>query len=281
MTVSEQTFYILLSVLTGFVFAWDIVSVAAIYRTKRTPRTARFLTCALISFECVGLLSLDMDKYISNMDISPLFRLHIIVLGLLIYTTILLMAFERLSFLNATNVFHNNDFRHKLITRLAICLWMVEVIAIFTFRMLVCGNSISCANATQKTVRVTNFVILLIADGLGVLTFYHLRTNAHVLHGPIFSARATTILFLYIAIYTLFSAVLAIGFLLSLAAHLPQMYHVIGLIACVIEPIIYVYWYKESRMELMKLFSVCFPKLTTVTERMRIDIFNIPTYPQH
>lgn len=280
-TVSDYRYHICVSVLSGIVITWDIVSLAAILKTKRTPKIPRFLTCGLISLETVGLISFDVLLYISHLNEARLLRFHIITLGVLIYTTILLMAIERFTLLTANNVFHNNGKREELFTRITLCLWSLEVIFMFILRFLVCRDTYPCAKHLNWAARITMTVFLLTADILGVLIFTQLRTSVNVLQGPMLRAKATVTTFVYMAIYTIFSALLALGFIFSFAEQFEYTYILLGVIVCVLDPVIYVFWYKESKMQLLFFFRICHPKIAVAAERMRFKIFDIVAYSQH
>ena len=51
----------------------------------------------------------------------------------------------------------------------------------------------------------------------------------------------------------------------------------IKLVNCFIDPFIYIIWFRETRMEILKLFQVFCPSLKPKIEQMRVEIFNIQT----
>ncbi|KAL4217147.1 hypothetical protein ACF0H5_023601 [Mactra antiquata] len=54
----------------------------------------------------------------------------------------------------------------------------------------------------------------------------------------------------------------------------------ISLMNCLLDPLWYVLWFRECRLEALKILSTCNHKLLPKAEEMRMEIFNIVTSPQ-
>ena len=52
----------------------------------------------------------------------------------------------------------------------------------------------------------------------------------------------------------------------------------ITLVNCYIDPLIYVIWYKETKLELLKVAQTCLPRLKPKIQKMQTAIYNIQIY---
>ncbi|KAH3862963.1 hypothetical protein DPMN_025939 [Dreissena polymorpha] len=89
--------------------------------------------------------------------------------------------------------------------------------------------------------------------------------------------KATSIVFLYLVIVIVTSVAYLILILFSKLEYalIRQSTDIILNINCLLDPCVYVIWYRECRMEILKMFSTCFPGLKDRIETMRHEIFFI------
>ena len=59
--------------------------------------------------------------------------------------------------------------------------------------------------------------------------------------------------------------------------YLSEIVDYCNLLNCIIDPLIYVVWLRETLFEILKMIQVIFPFFGKTIENMRIDIFNITT----
>ena len=59
--------------------------------------------------------------------------------------------------------------------------------------------------------------------------------------------------------------------------HLAEIANYCNLMNCIVDPLIYVIWLRETRLQILKMVQLIFPYFKKTIEDMRIDIFNIPT----
>ncbi|KAH3790314.1 hypothetical protein DPMN_168512 [Dreissena polymorpha] len=101
-----------------------------------------------------------------------------------------------------------------------------------------------------------------------------MRPNVSVKH-----YKATSAVFVYLVIIILTSA----GYLLVIKLNLSHVALRFGLdiittVNCILDPFVYVLWFKECRMEMLKMLSVCLPYVPSLERRienMRKDIFHM------
>ena len=91
--------------------------------------------------------------------------------------------------------------------------------------------------------------------------------------------KATSAVFVYLLIITMTS----IYYLLLIFLNLSHVNLRFGMdigatVNCILDPLVYVFWFRECRMEILKMFTVCLPYLPSLErriEQMRLDIFHI------
>lgn len=282
---SEAFTDILSSVFSIFVVIWDIVSIAAICRTKRTPRSARFLTIALISFEAIGLFFLSVASYVKGKISERVFISLQLTLGVLVFTTMFSMAVERLAVLTSTS-FHDFNFRYKRIRHFVIFVWSAEIIIMILLpffknsktptddRQWWYGVYMACQSVM---IALLSLSILLCAATV-ILVREKLPTS---IGPPRPKIKATKTLVLYLLFHTVIVLYFVFNLIFPVRSKQFKIYHVSWLLCCIFDPLAYVFWFRECRMELLKLATYFFPSLDKRVEHMRYDIFNITTYRQN
>ena len=53
---------------------------------------------------------------------------------------------------------------------------------------------------------------------------------------------------------------------------------IITLVNCYVDPLIYVIWYKETKLELLKVAQTCLPRLKPKIQKMQTAIYRIQIY---
>ena len=91
--------------------------------------------------------------------------------------------------------------------------------------------------------------------------------------------KSTTLVFFYLIAVIL----TGIGYVLVMAQGLdsrPQRLFIdtVNMFNCVVDPCMYVLWFRECRMEMLKIVALLFPRLSINVEKMRNDVFDVVTY---
>lgn len=283
---SEAFTDIFSSVFSIFVVIWDIISIAAISRTKRTPRSARFLTIALISFEATGLFFLSVAKYVKDKISGCVFISLLLTLGVLVFTTMFSMAVERLAVLTSTS-FHDFHFRYKRIRHFVIFVWSAEIIIMILLPFS--KNSKTLTDDRQwwygiyltcQSIMIALLSLSIVLCAATVILVREKLPTSTGLPRPSRKIKATKTLILYLLFHTVIVLYFIFNLIFPARGQQFKIYHVSWLLCCIFDPLAYVFWFRESRLELLKLATYFFPSLDKRVEHMRYDIFNITTYKQ-
>ena len=259
---------------------WNIISIVVIIKTKKTPQTARFLTCVLLSTETGGLVVLVIESFVEDLETTRILWHLVFTHALVICSTILIMTVERLVVLTSTHV---QDVSHRLkkLKRIAIFIWCSEVVMAYLLRYCICRKAdIPRRCDTNNIIRVISVILILISNASCVITYVLLRVKqgAILLNRPKTRAKTTIMLFCYILTHTLCMSLMLLGFAFVPNQTFPVFFQIMNILICLTESLMHVFWFMESRMELLKLLSFLIPKCKNRVEIMRIEIFDIVTY---
>lgn len=281
---------------------FDAASLVAIRRTKRTPPNCRFLAMGLAVFDWLTMLGNYSRLWIER-DIPRLF-VERLTFGcvILAYNTVALMTFERVFlFTNVTCFFrylsHGNW--RVISTVVWISVFVVAVLlrfilCTFVYRELRTG---SCYRTTSYIyASVISLVVTLATIGC-VKLYFLVRSKSRRWRHPANRAvqgdtqcdaygawnrgsyhrdRSSNLIFTYML--TILLGI--IGFLCFLAAgHAGDKFFsgmfVLSTFNCLANPCLYVFWFRECRMELLKICAGCAPRLQNKVDIMRMEIFDI------
>jgi len=238
-----------------------------------------------------------MSTYFIMLHVYVSFQIQVITVcfTFLAYMTIAFMSLERLI------IFHSPHFylRHcspKTVRRIVCAYWLILSVVYFSVRFGICF--LLTPNATVQDVTSTcNYIsysmfFFVIFFSITVSTTCYIKiyriVKAENVGGPsgqyystarsIHQYRATSIVFLYllsvIGTSLLFIVLLLLNKRLSLDEF--RLFNdIINSMNCIIDPCLYVVWFKECRMELFKMMCSCLPSFTGRVEDMRRSVFQV------
>ena len=265
------------------------ISFFGIMRTKRTPYSTRILSICLLVFDCSFLICSGTAKLFNYNDI---FVVQQAARGFQTssHMLILVMAMERVFALNWPYVYIKVVTRRR--TRIicaGVCLF--AVIQYLLVRGVGCyarGKFVNCGMVLQVYF-VAVSVILPILSFICYYKIYRIvrqHTSGHSLKYSLTQYKGTMVSFIYL-INATFSIIVYIGMAVVYAlrvANGAKEDGVVGfytdslnIIDCIVDPLIYVVYFRETRFEILKMLQTCCPFLKAKVEDMRIEIFNTTT----
>ena len=266
-----------------------LVAFVAIYRTRKTPYSTKLLAMGLLFYDSMFLISAGICKLFSYNDI---FIAQNLVRGFQIAAQIIVavMACERLLVLNWPYIYLRVA-TDRLVKNICLGVIATSFLQYVAFRGLACYS----VNRFMYCGKPMSFYYSLLSFLLPVLSFISFGKIYKIIHrkrsGPRYGKimtqyKGTVVSFVYL-INSAF--VLIVYFGLSVAHYFVTINGLIGdgqvsaladcvnVVSCIIDPLIYVIWFKETQMEVLKMIKVCSPFARANAEAMRIDIFNIIT----
>ena len=265
------------------------ISFFAIIRTKRTPYSTKILSICLLIFDCSFLICSSTAKLFKYKDIYVVQQAargfqsssNIIILG---------MAFERVFALNWPYIYIKVVTKRRTrLTCIAVCLF--AVLQYVVVRGLGCyarGRFVDCGMVLQ-----VYFVLLTITlPLLSFICYYKIYTIVRQKgsqQNPKYSLsqyKGTMVSFIYL-INASFSIIVYVGMAVFYTVRTSQGVKEDGLVAiytdslniidCLVDPLIYVVYFRETRFEILKMLETFCPFLKSRTENVRLEIFDITT----
>ena len=263
----------------------NLVSSVAIYRTKNTPYATRLLSLAMLYCHISFLILSGCSKLIAFKEFDVFKHLtrgfHIsaqcIVCGMAVER--FLLIHKPYKYLKVTKK------RTKIICS---SVAMISLLQYMLVRGLGCyarGLFVTCG-MFMKIYYVGIVVILSLVSYVCYCSVFRItcRKNREitVIEHHLLSHKGTMASATYL-ISTTINAVAYLGLAISkvkmtidgIQTDLNLLVDSVGIVNCYIDPFIYIIWFRETRMELLKLIHVCCPRLQPKIEMMRIEIFNI------
>lgn len=271
-----------------FCMCFTGVSLLAFARTRQTPRTARFLSSALLVFDLLTTFSFTVRKVTSDKKTNILVEFVGIGWSFLAYLNIAIMSFERLIVFQWPN-FYLRHVTYAVAKVAAFITWTLFVtfyLIFFSICMLeddprtfaICLKQVTTAfiQVTFPTVVFLSSVCyLLILFIIRKQTYRTLSERSHTTK----MYRSTVVVFLCLVNFV-FTTSLFLGFsAFTVNIDVRRLtLDALSMINGLFDTCLYVLWFKECRMELLKIVSLCVPKLKQNIDSMRVQIFNIVTY---
>ena len=278
------TEYIVIYYVASFVTIFlCLVIFAGIARTKKTPYPTKLLCMGLLSYNCLFLIVANVSKLFSHEDSLLLRHLS---RGFQTAAKILVafMAYERFFVLNWPYIYLKKS--KKLIRN--VCL---SIIALSFLNFALLKGTICYARGQYY--KCLGNIYLPVASALILVSSFAVFTQIYtVIRRKALAARqykATIVSFLYLVNCTVF-----MGLYLGLSVYsafvwasdetpvpdgwLHQLSDVIYVVNCITDALIYGLWFREVRLEILKVVAVCFPSLESYVEQMRLDVFAVAVY---
>lgn len=265
------------------------VSFIVLNRTRHTPRTARFLSSTLLVFDFIAALMYAIRKLVEDVNWNYMFQLSAMGFSFLGYINIAIMSVERLV------VFHWPNFYLRKVTfspfrKLCYAIWVTyesvwafECIACYTFigdskrETAFCFTSVLQRHMRFVFLTTTTIACLCLIKISFIIASQSKKTSGKMNTRQ--NNRSTVVVFICIINYVVTTiCVFAITFLIK-EVHIRRMCNDLLMLANgLVDTCAYVLWFRECRLELLKILSCLFPSLKTKAEEMRIRIFDISTF---
>lgn len=276
------------------VFIFDITSLVLINRTKRTFKNTRFLTTSLVGFDGLSTVALFFRLFVNNVDILIRLREVGFYCLLFVYVTVFMMCVEQLILITAPTKYMMY-FRYASVKRFAVGTWLSMFGGVVTTQWVKCGlrfhitpDYFACQTIVFKMSSILIFVINIASGAIYIKIiqtiwsiYRRYRTMGSYWTGqkyirPPLHLRNTKLVFAYFITLTSMIIILLMWYVFGKTDETLRLaIDVTIMLSAIVDPCLYVFWFKESRFELLKLLSVCKPSLRSKIEPMRIEVFNI------
>lgn len=265
-------------------------SLVALYRTRQTPRTARFLAAALLVFDFLTNLFLQSRKFAVNFRGSLMLQFFGNGSSFLSYLTIAVMSIERLIVFQWPN-FYLRLVSFPVFKRVSVIFWTLYL------GSWICGigycfivnDHLDSAIADCADVVMIRYVVITcpLSTFVSAVCFLQIaviirkQTEKVMKKGrSIQHNKSTIVVFFCLLNYVATSICYAIIMFVTNTDHQRRrvFMDILMMMNGLIDTCVYVLWYKECRLELLKMFANICPCLEDKIERMRINIFDVITY---
>ena len=257
-----------------------LVIFAGIARTKKTPYPTKLLCMGLLSYNCLFLIFAGVSKLFPH---EESFLLRNLSRGFQMAAKILVafMAYERFFVLNWPYIYLKKS--KKLIRNVCLTIIVLSFLHFALLKGTICyarGQYYKCLGNIYLPV----VFVLILVSSFAVFTQIYTLTRRKSL--PARQYKATIASFLYLVNCTVF-----MGLYLGLSVYnaffwakdeapvpdgwLYQLSDVIYVVNCITDALIYGLWFREVRLEILKVVAACFPSLESYVEQMRLDVFAI------
>ena len=252
----------------------------AIARTKKTPYPSKLLCIGLLCYDCLFLPCASVSKLFPH---EESFLLRNVSRGFQTAAQIIVafMAYERFFVLNWPYIYLKTS--KTLIRKVCLCIIALSFLQFLLIKGLGCfalGRYRNCIGTFYFP------VICLLALVSSFAVFIQIYTIIRRKALAIKQYKGTIATFMYLVNSSCF-----IGLYLGLSLYktvlsandevptgwLVQTADVVYILNCIIDALIYGLWFKEVRLEILKLISVVFPYLRSYIDKMRADM-NAITY---
>ena len=275
------TEYIVLYYIASFVtLLLCLVICVGIARTKKTPYPTKLLCMGLLCYNCLFLIFASVSKLFPHEESSLLRNLS---RGFQTAAQILVafMAYERFFVLNWPYVFLRKS--KRLIRNVCLSIIALSFLHFALLKGTVCyarGQYNKCMGNIYFPVVCALILVSSFAAFTQIYTVIRRKSIAMKQY------KATLASFMYLVNCTVF---MGVYFGLSVysafvwardAGSVPDgwLYHfsdVIYVVNCIIDALIYGLWFREVRLEILKMVAARFPSLEPYVEKMRVDVFAI------
>ena len=261
------------------------VALLAISRTKKTPYSAKLLSMGLLCFDILFLLSASVSKLFKP---EELFIIQQLTRGFQISAQIVIvsMSFERLFVLNWPYVYLRVATKRR-VRLLCGGIFILSFLQYVAFRGSICYAR-NMPRICGLPVPVYFFLLSLMlpmASFASYMKIYKIIRNSATKQ-PLRQYKGTLVSFLFLV-----NSVATLLILLGISlynifnpdrdkgnGYAGALADFIGVINCIIDPSIYVVWFKEARFEILKMVGGLCPRVYPVVQKMYVDIYNIEMY---
>ena len=290
----DEIYTILMTIISVILLLFTTVAIIALRRTKSTPETARFLSSGLLLFDITGTLSFTLRRFVVNHYINIFVQVLGVNCVFIAYVTVGIMSFERLLIFSSPH-FYLRRVTPEKVKRIVTSIWISLTVMYFFVRYGMCYtlytnatiyDVIGRCNTASYTFYGFFIVMTCVVSGACYTRIFMIEwsnrkykqsTNILDTFRALMKYKTTGIVFLYTVsiLLTTLSYCFTLLFLKSDTYGTRISTDITNMTSCVLDPCLYVLWFRECRYEVLKMFSCASPKMAHKLENMRIEIFNV------
>ena len=275
-------------VLSSIALIMCSISLVAVSRTRKIPRPVKLLSMGLLVYDILFLLAASISHFFDFHDIfvaQHLAREFQIAVLIIIAT----MSLDRWFVLGFPYIYLRIA-TEEVINKVCIGVILGSILQYLAYRALACYTFNKILSCDSNLIYYGFWTILLSAISIfsQVKVFMIARSSSsEKRYGPTLRQyKGSHISFLCLVnqiISLIINIVLLVIFYFTNVktvggnGHFAEIANFCYLMNCFVDPLIYVIWLRETRLEILKMFQVIFPYFEKTIEDMRIDIFNIVT----
>ena len=266
-----------------------LLSITDIYRTKKTPYPTKLLSTGILVYDSLFLVSPNGGKYF-DYESSVIFR-HL-SRGCMSSALFIVgcMALERLFALNWPYVYLRVVIKGRA-NKVCVAIIVASFLQFVLVRMVGCytqGKFLYCGGLGSSYYSLVCIGLFLISSA-SVIKIYRIVRNESTSRIGVKEYKVTVASFLYllnsvismtvyfgIALY--YTSRVAIVEQSKYADEMVNVADFVYLLNCTLDSLVYAFWFKEARLEIMKIFIKLCPRLKPSVERMHMEVFNIVSY---
>jgi len=277
----------------------SVLAIVALRRTKKSPPSAKFLATCLLTIDCMFICVSSVRKLVHD----PLANTSLQAIGntviQLAYFTVAIMSVERFFMFHSPMIYVRRCTLRVLRTVLA-SVWVSVIVSSFTVRYGLCYvkfrslvvfdvsgvcNQITTAYysflviTTVFTCSFSYYRIFKIVQGKQT-TNGDLNLSMKCVFGIVRGYKGTSLVLVYASIIIGSLFVYLILIILLRQNYLDMgtfriMTDAVTHVNCFFDPFLYVLWFKECQLEVLKMFSFLGENVRTQVVKMKMEVFDI------
>lgn len=276
-------------VVSVLVLLFNGVSLIALLRTHHTPKTARFLSAALLVFDFLSTLMYTIRKVVEDPRYNLMFHMMAMACSYSAYINIAIMSLERLV-LFEWPIFYLRRVRFCWVKAVCVTTWSMYL-GVYTIHTVQCYVNVDVES--QHT--LVCFENVIIRHALVIFTFTTVvscitlsrilmiiqkqREKNIGVKSSLRQHKSTACVLFCCGNYLVTTvSCMLLAFVVTQNHMRRIVIDIVLTVNCFVDTCVYVWWYKECRLKLIQFFSKIYPGLERRVEAMRINIFDIMTY---
>ena len=282
---------------------YSTVAITALRRTRKVPPSAKFLATGLLLFDTLFIIITTVRKFVYD----SYYNMGLVVLGMmsahLQYLTICMMSVERL-FVFYRPMIYMRVCTREFLRSVAMTVWVSELVVFLMVRYGVCYLNSYSTKVFYEAGFCNNFssiyyiflVVFVLAISMACyIKIFHIVREKKSRKDPsrrmsilsvietIRQFKTTSLILMYLLVILCSSLAYAalivyVRFNEISLTELRLSLDTVSLVNTLFDPFLYVLWFKECQMEVLKIFGCIDERIRARVRKMQIDIFDIVTY---
>ena len=278
------------STLGVIILIFNGISLVALNRTRQTPQTARFLSSALLVFDFLTTFFFQVRKFAVTFQYSLMLQFIGNGWSFLAYVDVAIMSIERLIIFQWPN-FYLRRVSFRAFRNASLILWILYL-GSWTSGIGYClfSNGDNDRAMGECSDVVMTFYVLLtcpVSTILSAICFVKIVSIIRKQTSKVMGKRksfknhkSTIVVFMCLTNYIVTSICYAIIMFVTINDNVQRriFMDLLMMVNGLMDTCVYVLWYKECRLELLKMGATLFPSLNTRIEAMRRSVFDVMSY---